>query len=55
MAGNIEWVAYRNPKSGGVLVTLRYNEQPVRLNSSCTPSDLDPYFYRVSALKRCLL
>lgn len=55
MAGNIEWAAYRNPQSGGVLVTVRYNEQPVRMARSCTPSDLDPYFYPVSALKRCLL
>ncbi|WP_332665302.1 histidine-type phosphatase [Aeromicrobium sp.] len=54
MAGNIEWAAYRNAR-GGVLVTIRYNEQPVRLHSSCTPSTADPYFYRVSALKRCLL
>ena len=53
MAGNIEWAVYRNA-SGGVLVTTRYNEQPVRMNSSCT-STYDPYFYRVAALKRCLL
>lgn len=55
MAGNIEWAVYRNAASGGVLVTMRYNEQPVRMNSSCTPSTIDPYFYRVTALKRCLL
>jgi hypothetical protein len=54
MAGNIEWAAYRN-STGAVLVTIRYNEQPVKLHSSCTPSTVDPYFYRVSALKRCLL
>lgn len=54
MAGNIEWAAYRNA-SGKVLVTIRYNEQPVRLHSSCTASALDSYFYRVSSLKRCLL
>lgn len=54
MAGNIEWAAYRNA-SGGVLVTMRYNEQPVRMDSRCTPSSYDPYFYRVSALKACLL
>lgn len=54
MAGNIEWAVYRNA-SGSVLVTMRYNEQPIRMNSSCTPSTVDPYFYRVSALKACLL
>jgi hypothetical protein len=55
MAGNIEWAAYRNTQSGGVLVTVRYNEQPVRMASMCTPSDLDPYFYSVVELKSCLL
>jgi hypothetical protein len=56
MAGNIEWAAYRNTQSGGgVLVTVRYNEQPVQMASTCTPSDLDPYFYSVAELKRCLL
>ena len=53
MAGNIEWAAYRNA-AGTVLVTVRYNEQPVRMNDSCTPSKLDPYFYSVAELKRCL-
>jgi hypothetical protein len=52
-AGNVEWAVYRNA-SGGVLVTMRYNERPVKFRSSCTPSALNPYFYRVSALKRCL-
>ncbi|KRC64034.1 hypothetical protein ASE12_04225 [Aeromicrobium sp. Root236] len=54
MAGNVEWAAYRNPANGGVLVTLRYNEQPVRLAASCKPSSLDPYFYGVHMLKTCL-
>lgn len=54
MAGNIEWAAYRN-STGAVLVTVRYNEQPVKLHSSCTQSTVAPYFYRVSALKRCML
>lgn len=54
MAGNIEWAAYRN-STGAVLVTIRYNEQPVKLHSSCAQSTVAPYFYRVSALKRCLL
>ena len=53
MAGNIEWAAYRN-STGAVLVTIRYNEQPVKLHSSCVQSTVAPYFYRVSALKRCL-
>ena len=51
MAGNIEWAAYRN-STGAVLVTIRYNEQPVKLHSSCAQSTVDPYFYRVSALKK---
>jgi hypothetical protein len=54
MAGNIEWAVYRNA-SGKALVTMRYNEQPVEFRSSCTASSLDPYFYRVSELKSCLL
>ncbi|MET0931362.1 MAG: histidine-type phosphatase [Aeromicrobium sp.] len=53
LAGNLEWAAYRNA-SGEVLVTMRYNEQPVQFNSSCTPSATSPYFYRVSQLKSCL-
>ena len=54
MAGNIEWATYRNAR-GSVLVTIRYNEQPVRLHSSCVASTADSYFYTVAALKRCLL
>jgi hypothetical protein len=53
LAGNVEWAAYRNA-SGDVLVTMRYNEQPVQFNDSCTPSATSPYFYRVSQLKSCL-
>ncbi|MFI5428246.1 hypothetical protein [Aeromicrobium sp. UC242_57] len=47
LAGNIEWAAYRNA-SGNVLVTMRYNEKPVRFSSDCTPSANGAYFYRVS-------
>ena len=53
LAGNIEWAAYRNA-AGEALVTMRYNEQPVQFNASCTPSAQSPYFYRVAELKRCL-
>lgn len=53
LAGNLEWAAYRNA-TGEVLVTMRYNEQPVQFNASCTPSATSPYFYRVSQLKSCL-
>lgn len=53
LAGNIEWAAYRNA-TGEALVTMRYNEQPVQFNASCTPSAQSPYFYRVAELKRCL-
>lgn len=53
MGGNIEWAAYKNA-GGSVLVTFRYNEQPVTL-TSCTPSGAgNGYFYRVSQLKKCL-
>lgn len=53
LAGNIEWAAYRNA-AGEVLVTTRYNEQPVQLDASCTPSAASPYFYRLDELKKCL-
>lgn len=53
MAGNLEWALYKNA-SGNSLVTMRYNEQPVRFNSSCKASSAGRYFYRVSTLKRCL-
>lgn len=53
LAGNIEWAAYRNP-SGEVLVTMRYNEQPVQFNATCKPTPANPYFYRVEQLKTCL-
>jgi hypothetical protein len=53
LAGNLEWAAYRDA-SGEVLVTMRYNEQPVQFNASCTPSAAGPYFYRVAELKSCL-
>jgi hypothetical protein len=53
LAGNIEWAAYRN-KDRQVLVTMRYNEEPVRFHSGCSPYKKDSYFYRVSELKDCL-
>lgn len=53
LAGNIEWAAYRNA-SGEVLVSMRYNEQPVQFEASCTPSAAGAYFYRVTELKSCL-
>ncbi|MGZ8760234.1 MAG: histidine-type phosphatase [Aeromicrobium sp.] len=53
MAGNIEWVAYRN-KAKDVLVTMRYNEAPVRFHSGCKPYVSGSYFYKVSEIKRCL-
>ncbi|QGG41808.1 histidine-type phosphatase [Aeromicrobium yanjiei] len=53
MAGNIEWAAYKN-SSGSVLVTIRHNEQPVKLAGPCRPSEIgNGYFYRVSQLKKC--
>lgn len=52
--GNIEWAAYRNVL-GIVLVTMRYNEVPVKFRSACTPAGVGSYFYRLSELKSCLL
>jgi len=54
MAGNIEWAAYRNSK-GSVLVTIRYNEKPVKLEKPCKGEKDNSYFYKLSALKACLL
>ena len=53
LSGNIEWTALRN-KDGRVLVTMRYNEDPVPFHSGCTPYKGGSYFYRVSELKNCL-
>lgn len=53
LAGSIEWAAYRNA-NGEVLVTMRYNEQPAKFSTACTPSGTDKNFYRVSQLKGCL-
>ncbi len=51
LAGSIEWVAYRNVAKD-VLVTMRYNERPVKFRKGCKPAE--PYFYEVAELKRCL-
>jgi hypothetical protein len=51
LAGNIEWAAYRDAR-GRALVTVRHNEQPVRLSSACRQTV--PYFYRPAELERCL-
>ncbi len=51
LAGNVEWVAYRNAAKD-VLVTMRYNEQPVEFRAGCKATV--PYFYEVVELKRCL-
>lgn len=51
LAGNVEWVAYRNAAKD-VLVTMRYNEQPVKFRQGCKAAQ--PYFYEVAELKRCL-
>lgn len=53
LGGNIEWTAFRN-KDRRILVTMRYNEVPVRFNSGCSPYKKDSYFYRASELKDCL-
>ncbi|MGA8988215.1 histidine-type phosphatase [Aeromicrobium sp.] len=53
MAGNIEWALYRDA-SGDALVTMRYNEQPAKFSSRCSPMSPGSYFYSVSSLKRCL-
>ncbi|NRQ50449.1 histidine-type phosphatase [Aeromicrobium stalagmiti] len=51
LGGNIEWAAYAS-RSGKALVTVRYNEQPVKLASGCRATT--PYFYRPAELRRCL-
>ncbi|MEO6605844.1 MAG: hypothetical protein ABIN55_09545 [Aeromicrobium sp.] len=51
LAGNVEWVAYRNA-ARDVLVTMRYNEHPVEFRRGCKATK--PYFYEVAELKRCL-
>ncbi|MGZ5368365.1 MAG: hypothetical protein ACXWXV_03800 [Aeromicrobium sp.] len=53
MAGNIEWVAYEDPQRN-TIVTMRYNEEPVRFRSECMPISEDSYFYTPTELKRCL-
>ena len=53
LAGNIEWAAYRNA-SKTVVVTMRYNEQPVAFHSSCRPISAGSYFYSRTELSRCL-
>lgn len=51
LAGNIEWALYR-ADGRTPLVTMRYNEQPVKFNASCRATT--GYFYAVAELKRCL-
>ncbi len=51
LGGNIEWAAYRDD-AGRALVTVRHNEQPVRLTDRCR--EAVPYFYRPAELDRCL-
>jgi hypothetical protein len=53
LGGNIEWTAFRN-SSRKVLVTMRYNENPVPFNKGCTPYRKGSYFYTVGELKHCL-
>jgi hypothetical protein len=53
LAGNIEWSAFRNDEDE-VLVTMRYNEEPVRFNSDCSAYKKNSYFYRPAELKECL-
>lgn len=53
MAGNIEWVAYRDSRKN-VLVTMRYNEKPAKFRSECTPVSPGSYFYTPNELKSCL-
>ncbi len=53
LGGSIEWAAYRDA-SGQVLVTMRQNEQPMRLTTRCTPFATGSYFYRLTDLKKCL-
>ena len=52
LAGNVEWVAYRNAAKD-VLVTMRYNERPGEVPQGLQ-SGAVPYFYEVAELRRCL-
>ncbi len=52
-AGNIEWVAYRNA-ANNVVVTMRYNEEPIQFRTQCAPTEPGGYFYTVATLKSCL-
>jgi hypothetical protein len=52
LGGSIEWAAYQDD-AGRALVTVRHNEQPVRLSARCRATV--PYFYRPAELRRCLV
>jgi hypothetical protein len=52
-AGSIEWAAYKN-KSGKVLLTLRFNEEPSRFSKACTPTEPSGPFYTLAAIKKCI-
>jgi len=54
MAGNIEWVAYRERRTKSIIVTMRYNEKPVPFRRECKPISKGSYFYTPTELKRCL-
>ena len=54
MAGNIEWVAYQHLDNESVVVTMRYNEKPIKFRSECRPISEDNYFYTPTELERCL-
>lgn len=50
MAANIDLAAYK--KGSTVLVTVRYNEEPVKINN-CQASKYSSYFYDLDTLRTC--
>lgn len=54
MAGNVEWVAYQHLDDKSAVVTMRYNEKPIKFRTACTPISEGSYFYTPTELKRCL-
>lgn len=52
MAANVDWAVYKQGSS--VLVTMRYNEQPIRFSAACAGAEVTPYFYDYAKLKKCV-
>jgi hypothetical protein len=57
IGGSIEWAAYRN-KTGKVLLTLRFNEEPSRFSKACKfeveAPKVESGFYTLAEIKSCI-